>query len=111
MSTAVSQLYYWAARSVVTLRKCLNQSWQVFAQYWIKQAGLLCIILAAIGISNLITKNVYIINAPATFLVNGVLCEVCFVILAFICCHGIEAERRLERIVIGMLLKSMRRKV
>lgn len=109
--TAVSQVYYWAARSVVALRECLNQSWRVFAQYWIKQAGLLCIILAAIGISNLITQNVYIINAPATFLVNGVLCEACFVILAFICCHGIEAERRLERIVIGMLLKSMRRKV
>ena len=109
--TAASQVYYWVARSVVALRECLNQSWRVFAQYWIKQAGLLCIILTAIGISNLITQNVYIINAPATFLVNGLLCEVCFVILAFICCHGIEAERRLERIVIGMLLKRMRRKV
>lgn len=109
--TAVSQVYYWVARSVVALRECLNQSWRVFAHYWLKQAGLLCIILVAIGISNRITQNVYIINAPATFLVNGVLCEVCFVILAFICCHGIEAERRLESIVIGMLLKRMRRKV
>lgn len=109
--TAVSQVYYWVARSVVALRECLNQSWRVFAQYWIKQAGLLCIILAAIGISSLLTQNVNVINAPVTFVINGVLCEVCFVILAFICCHGIEAERRLERIVIGMLLKRMRRKV
>ena len=108
--TAVSQVYYWAARSVVALRECLHQSWRVFAQYWLKQAGLLCIILVAIGISNRITQKVNVINAPVTFLINGVICEVCFGILAFICCRGIEAERRLESIVGGMLLKLIRRK-
>ena len=108
--TAVSQVYYWVARSVVALRECLNQSWRVFAQYWLKQAGLLCIILVAIGISNRITQKVNVINAPVTFLINGVICEVCFGILAFICCRGIEAERRLESIVGGMLLKLIRRK-
>lgn len=106
--TAVSQVYYWVARSVVALRECLNQSWRVFAQYWIKQAGLLCIILAAIGISSLLTQNVNVINAPVTFVINGVLCEVCFVILAFICCRGMEAEHRLEGIVLGMLRKVLK---
>lgn len=31
--TAVSQVYYWVARSVVALRECLSQSWRTVANY------------------------------------------------------------------------------
>ena len=31
--TAVSQVYYWVARSVVALRECLNQSWRTLVFY------------------------------------------------------------------------------
>ncbi|MGN0996564.1 MAG: lipopolysaccharide biosynthesis protein [Candidatus Ventricola sp.] len=108
--TAVSQLYYWAARSVVALRQCLKQSWRVLSQYWLRQAGLLCIILAATGVSRLITRNVRIVHAPVTFLVSGIVCEGCFALLAFLCCRGIEAERRMEGIVLGVVLRRLRNK-
>lgn len=97
--TAVSQVYYWVARSVVALRECLCQSWRVFIRYWVKQLGLLCVIAAATGAGCLIARNVYVVNAPVTFLVNGVICESLFAALALVCCRSMEAERRLERIV------------
>ena len=101
--TAVSQVYYWAARSVVALRDCLKQDWKALAVYWLRQAGLLGIIVAAIAVSQIITQQVFVLNGIVTFIVNGVICEVCFCLLASICCRGIRAQRQLEGIALGML--------
>lgn len=103
--TAVSQLYYWAARSVVALRDCLHQNGKTIASYWLKQAGLLGIIIAAIWMSKVITQQVFVFNKIITFIVNGLICEACFVLLALICCRGICAQRRLENIAFVMLQK------
>lgn len=107
--TAISQLYYWVARSVAAFRECLNQSWRTFALYWVKQLGLLAVIVAAIWLSSLITQNIFVVNGVLTFIINGVICEVCFVILAFVCCRGISAQRQLEGIAFGMLRKLLHR--
>ena len=101
--TAVSQVYYWAARSVVALRDCLKQDWKALAVYWLRQAGLLGIIVADIAVSQIITQQVFVLNGIVTFIVNGVICEVCFCLLASICCRGIRAQRQLEGIALGML--------
>ena len=101
--TAVSQVYYWAARSVVALRDCLHQDGKTIAFYWLKQAGLIGIIVAAIAVSQIITRQVFVLNGIVTFIVNGVICEVCFCLLASICCRGIRAQRQLEGIALGML--------
>ena len=103
--TAVSQVYYWAARSVVALRDCLHQSGKTIAIYWLKQAGLLGIIVAAIAVSQIITRQIFIMNGIVTFIINGVICEVCFCLLALICCRGIRAQRQLDGIALGMLRK------
>ena len=108
--TAVSQMYYWAARSVAAFRECLKQSWRTFALYWLKQLGLLAVIVAAILVSGRITRDLYVVNGVLTFIINGVICEACFAILALICCRGSRAQRRLEGIVLGMLRKRLRRK-
>lgn len=108
--TAVSQVYYWIARSVVAMRECLNQSWRIFAFYWVKQLGLLAVIVAAVWISSAITKRLFVLNGVVTFVINGVICEACFIVLAFICCRGIEAERRLEGVIGGMLLRRFRKR-
>lgn len=108
--TAVSQLYYWVARSVVALRECLSQSWRVLAFYWAKQLGLLAVIVAAIWLSSGITRNLFIINPVLTFIVNGVICEAIFCVLAFLCCRGIEAERQLEGILLGVVRKRIRKR-
>lgn len=103
--TAVSQVYYWIARSVVALRSCLKQSWRVFCRYWLRQTALLGIIVAAVWISSGITQNLFVGNPVLTFIVRGIICETCFAVLAFVCCRGIAAERRLERAVGKILLK------
>lgn len=108
--TAVSQLYYWLARSVAALRDCLNQSWRAVILYWVRQAGLLGLIAAAAIISRLITGNLSFRNGPLTFVINGILCEGCFALLAFLCTRGIEAERRLEGILLGLLRKRFQKK-
>ena len=105
--TAVSQMYYWAARSVVALRDCLHQSGKTIAFYWLKQAGLLGIVVAAIAVSQIITRQVFVLNGIVTFIVNGVICEVCFCLLASICCRSIRAQRQLEEIALGMLQKCI----
>lgn len=105
--TAVSQLCYWAARSVVALRDCLKQDWKALAVYWLRQAGLLGIIVAAIAVSQIITRQVFVLNGIITFIVNGVVCEVCFCLLASICCRGIRAQRQIEGIALGMLRKCI----
>lgn len=105
--TAVSQMYYWAARSVVALRDCLHQSGKTIAFYWLRQAGLLGIIVASIAVSQIITRQVFVLNGIITFIVNGVVCEICFCLLALICCRGIRAQRRLEGIALGMLRKGI----
>ena len=105
--TAVSQLYYWAARSVVAFRDCLKQDWKALAVYWLRQAGLLGIVVAAIAVSQIITRQVFVLNGIVTFIVNGVICEVCFCLLALICCRGIRAQRRLEGIALGLLRKCI----
>ena len=107
--TAVSQLYYWAARSVVAFRDCLKQDWKALAVYWLRQAGLLGIVVAAIAVSQIITRQVFVLNGIITFIVNGVVCEICFCLLALICCRGIRAQRRLEGIALGMLRKVIHR--
>ena len=103
--TAVSQVYYWAARSVVALRDCLHQDGKTIAFYWLKQAMLFGIIVAAIVVSQIITRQIFIMNGIVTFIINGVICEVCFCLLALICCRGIRAQRQLEGIALGMLRK------
>ena len=105
--TAVSQVYYWVARSVVALRDCLHQSGKTIAFYWLKQAGLLGIIIATIAVSQIITRQVFVLNGIVTFIVNGVICEVFFCLLALICCRGIRAQRQLEGIALGMLRKGI----
>lgn len=105
--TAVSQVYYWVARSVVAFRDCLKQDWKALAVYWLRQAGLLGIVVAAIAVSQIITRQVFVLNGIVTFIVNGVICEVCFCLLALICCRGIRAQRQLEGIVLGILQKGI----
>ena len=107
--TAVSQLYYWAARSVVALRDCLHQSVKTIAFYWLKQAGLLGIIVAAIAIGQIITRQIFVLNGIVTFIINGAICEGCFCLLALICCRGIRAQRQLEGIALGLLRKGIRK--
>lgn len=108
--TAVSQLYYWGARSVVALRKCLNQSWRTFAFYWMKQLGFFAIIATAVWISSAITQRLFILNNVVTFIINGMICEACFALLALVCCRGIPAQRQLEGIALGMLCKVLKRR-
>ena len=105
--TAVSQIYYWVARSVVAFRDCLKQDWKALAGYWLRQAGLLGIIVAAIAVSQIITRQIFIMNEIVTFIINGVICEVCFCLLALICCRGIRAQRQLEGIALGILRKCI----
>lgn len=107
--TAVSQVYYWAARSMVALRDCLHQSGKVIAFYWVKQIGLLGVIVAAIWISHTITQQVFVLNEVITFIVNGVICEACFLLLALVCCRGIRAQHQLEGIALGLLRKGIRK--
>ena len=106
--TAVSQVYYWVARSVVALRECLNQSWRTLAFYWMKQLGLLAVIVAAVWISKTIARQVFVLNGVVTFIVNGIICEACFLLLGLVCCRGISAQRQLEDVALGMLRKSIR---
>lgn len=105
--TAVSQVYYWVARSVVALRDCLHQDGKTISFYWLKQAGLLGIIIATIAVSQIITRQIFVMNGIVTFIVNGAICEVCFCLLALICCRGIRAQRQLEGIALGMLQKGI----
>lgn len=103
--TAVSQLYYWVARSVVTFRTCLDQSWRSFARYWLRQLGLLAVIVAAAYLSQTIVQRVFVFNSVVTFFVNGVICEGCFALLALVCCRGIPAQKKLEQMVLSMMKK------
>ena len=107
--TAVSQVYYWIARSVVALRTCLKQSWRMFAHYWMKQAWLLGLIAAAIWISGIITRRLFVGNSIVTFVIEGIVCEACFAGLALAGCRGIEAERRFEGIALGILRRRFRK--
>ena len=105
--TAVSQVYYWVARSVVALRDFLHQDGKTISFYWLKQFGLLGIIIATIAVSQIITRQIFVMNGIVTFIVNGAICEVCFCLLALICCRGIRAQRQLEGIVLGILQKGI----
>lgn len=107
--TAVSQVYYWIARSVVAFRECLNQSWRTLALYWVKQLGLLAVIVAAVWISRTIARQAFVLNGVVTFIINGIICEACFFLLGLVCCRGIPAQRQLEGVALGMLRKGMRR--
>lgn len=109
--TAVSQLYYWIARSVVAMRDCLNQTGKTIIFYWVKQVGLLGVVIASVLISNAITQQIFVLNGIVTFVINGLICEICFIALGLICCRGITAQRRLERIVLDMLRKVKNQKM
>lgn len=105
--TAVSQVYYWAARSVVSLRKCLHQQWSVLAHYWLKQAGFFALVVAAVWISTVVTNRVPVMNPVVTFVIRGILCEGCFAALVLVCCRGIPAQRRLEQILLDTLRRRL----
>ena len=107
--TAVSQVYYWAARSIVALRDCLNQSWRAWLAYWLRQLGLLGIIIAAAWLSSTLIRNLFVLNSVLTFVIDGIICEACFILLALCCCHFLEPQRRLEGIVISLLLKLLKK--
>ena len=105
--TAVSQLFYWVSRSIVAIRECLNQNWRALAAYWVRQIGLLGIIAAAIWLSDMATHRLFAVSGVFTFVVGGIICEGCFALLALVCCRGLEPERRLEGIAIGMLRRVL----
>lgn len=105
--TAMSQVFYWISRSVVAIRDCLKQSWRVFGIYWLKQTAMLGIIVAAIWLSRNMIQHLYVLNPVVTFIVSGILCEVCFVVLAFLCTRGIASQRRLERTVVSALCQRL----
>lgn len=105
--TAVSQVYYWVARSVVAFRTCLKQSWGIFARYWLKQAWMLGLIVAAIWISGGITGRLFVGNNIMTFVVDGVVCEICFAVLAFVGCRWIESQHRLEQLAVGLVTRRL----
>lgn len=103
--TAMSQVFYWVSRSVVAIRHCLKQSWRVFSIYWLKQAAMLGVIVAAVWLGRNMTQHLYVVNSVLTFIVCGILCEACFAVLAFVCTRGIAAQRSLERTV-GSILRQ-----
>ena len=107
--TAVSQFFYWAARSVVAIRECLNQSWRAVAAYWVRQVGLFGIVIASIWISGAVTQRVCFINPVLTFVVNGMICEAIFCSITFICCRGMEAERQMENTLLSVILKRIKK--
>ena len=107
--TAVSQVYYWVARSIVALRDCLNQSLKAWAAYWLRQLGLLGIIVASVWLSSMMIRNLFVLNSVLTFVIDGIICEACFILLALCCCHALESQRRLEGIVISLLLKPLKK--
>lgn len=109
--TAVSQVYYWVARSVVAFRECLNQTGKTVIFYWVKQVGLLGVVIASVLISNAITQQIFVLNGIVTFVINGLICEICFIALGLICCQGITAQRRLEKIALDMLRKVKNQKM
>ena len=105
--TAVSQVYYWVARSVVSLRNCLEQDWSVWARYWLKQFGFFALIAASVRLSTMLTANLFVINRMVSFVIRGIVCEVCFGVLVLIFCRGIPAQRRLERILLDTLRRRL----
>ena len=105
--TAVSQLFYWVSRSVVAFRVCLKQSWSVFARYWLKQVWMFALIAGAVFLSGSIAQRLYVANNVVTFLVDGVLCEGCFALLALVGCRGMESQRRMEQLVLGLLRRRL----
>ena len=107
--TAISQVFYWAARSVVALRDCLKQSFRAWAAYWFRQLGLLGIIAAAIFLSSTLIRNLFVLNSVLTFVIDGIICEACFILLALVFCHGMEPERRLEKIAGSMLCRLIKK--
>ena len=107
--TAVSQVYYWVARSMVAIRKCLHQQWSVLARYWFKQAGFFALIAVAVWLSTVITDKVFVVNHVVTFVIRGILCEMCFTVLGMVCCRGIPAQRRLEGILLGIIRKRFKK--
>ena len=72
--------------------------------------GFFAVIAAAIWLSSGITQRLFVLNGVLTFIVNGVICEAIFCALAFLCCRGIEAERQLEGILLGVVRKRIRKK-
>lgn len=109
--TAVSQVYYWIVRSVVAMRDCLNQTGKTVIFYWVKQVGLLGVVIVSVLISNAITQQIFVLNGIVTFVINGLICEICFIALGLICCQGITAQRRLEKIALDMLRKVKNQKM
>lgn len=108
--TAFSQMCYWLARSVVTFRTCLKQSWQAFARYWLRQLWLLGVIVAAIAVSTMALQSLSLGNDIPTFLVGGIVCEACFGILTLVCCRGFSSQRQLEKTLAQLLRSRLKQK-
>ena len=96
--TAVSQLYYWAHRSVVALRTCLKQSWGELTRYWLRQIWLLAVITASVLVSEGLVERLLPHNTIAAFLAGGILCEAVFCLLALVCCRWIPGQRQMEQL-------------
>lgn len=103
--TAVSQVYYWATRSVVAFRDCLKQNGHTFAFYWMRQMLMLGIVIASSWLSGWVMQSLFIGNRFVTFIIGCVICELIFFVLAYFCCHGMDAERSFEHVIKRILFK------
>lgn len=108
--TAVSQLYYWAHRSVVALRTCLKQSYGELARYWLRQTWLLAVVAASVILSGRLMDRLLPDNTIAAFLAGGILCEAVFGLLALVCCRGIPGQRQMEWLAGGLLKRRLGKK-
>ena len=68
--TAISQIFYWVSRSIVTFRDCLKQDRRALAVYWMRQVWLLGVILLTAAVSGFVTQRVFVINSFITFVIQ-----------------------------------------
>lgn len=108
--TVVSQIYYWIARSVVAYRDCLKLNMCTLLRYYAKQLILLATILVSIAFSQLLTKQVFVMNRVLTFIVHGVICECCFLFIVLICGRRDPAQRKLETVARNTVKRRLHKK-
>lgn len=101
--TVISQCVFWVGRVAVVYYKGMHLSNTRFFQYWLRNVYYATVFLLCLGICTRIYKSLPFSSYLIKFVLGGLLCEICVLLIGFLCFARMREQKKLIEILRGFI--------
>ena len=101
--TIISQCIFWFGRTALVYYRGMHLSNTYFFQYWLRNIYYAMVFLISLGICTQIYNSLPFSSYLIKFILGGILCEICVLIVGFLCFARMQEQKKLVEIIRGFI--------